>query len=190
MFRRVVMTSLGAIALASAAQATDLSSSPSGGYKDSYYTVNWQSFYVGAHIGGFGSTFTLTEGAAPYNIGTPGHSWDNNVSGVFGGGTLGWNIFQRGPLVFGLEGDLGDLSMTNTAKEGVYSGTTVSSKIATGAYGDFTGRVGYAFDRALVYGKGGLAFSFGDGSYVAKGTKATTVDQSAFDGYTYGGGLE
>ena len=96
-----------------------------------------------------------------------------------GGAQAGYNV-QRGHVVFGLEGDIGYLGIS-AKSSGAYTpslspnahnimcGTyraddghvcDISGQYSTsgGLYGDVTGRLGYAMDRVLFYGKGGVAF--------------------------------
>jgi outer membrane immunogenic protein len=85
---------------------------------------------------------------------------DHNNNGGIAGGQIGYNI-QRGNIVFGLETDLEDMS-----------GSANNSW-----FGTARGRVGYAIDRALVYGTGGYAYGGCDGC-------------SNLDGWAAGGGVE
>ena len=68
---------------------------------------------------------------------------------AFGGGQIGYN-FQRGNIVFGLETDLeGSGIRWQRASVGLTSSAVTGSARVRG-------RVGYAFDRALVYATGGF----------------------------------
>jgi outer membrane immunogenic protein len=89
------------------------------------------------------------------------HQWGYDLdSSVIGGGTAGcqwqptgWNI------VFGLEGEGGYLSLNGSAADPVSPALdTISSTHIGDWYGMITGRLGFAFDRLLLYGKGGVAF--------------------------------
>lgn len=110
----------------------------------------WTGFYVG-----------INAGAA---INDNRYTWsaflNNNSSGgvgFTGGGQIGYN-WQTGPLVLGLETDLnyrGGSSSSNSA-----FGFTNSK---SGYFGTVRGRIGYAIDRLLIYGTGGLAY--GNTSY-------------------------
>ena len=88
---------------------------------------------------------------------------DQSPSGVFGGGTIGYNA-QRGGVVFGIEADFGAMGLsgnkllsTPASYPVPITGETVYSHISTGFYGDVTGRLGWAWGPWLLYGKGGLA---------------------------------
>ena len=113
---------------------------------------NWTGFYVGVNGGGGWSTFTGVGGTIP-GVNSL------NASGAVAGGQLGGN-YQIGNVVLGLEGtyDWADIRNTQSAVLGLGAGTltlvTKNDYIATVA-----GRVGYAFDRVLIYGKGGAAFT-------------------------------
>jgi outer membrane immunogenic protein len=114
---------------------------------------NWTGFYIGVNGGGGWNTWTGTAAAAGPGI--------NSFSGSGGlaGATVGGN-YQIGNVVLGLEGtyDWADIRNTQSAAFGFGAGTltlvTKNDYIATVA-----GRIGYAFDRVLIYGKGGAAFT-------------------------------
>ena len=141
------------VALASA-NAADMYAG--GGYKDgpAYVGVNWSGLYVGAN-GGYG--------------------WSANTdpldpTGAFGGGQIGYN-FQRGNIVFGIEADIQGSGVSD-------SGYGLKSSLDY--FGSVRGRLGYAFDRALVYGTGG----FGYGQVTNDGYAETQT------GWVAGGGVE
>ncbi len=113
-----------------------------------YY--DWSGFYIGAN-GGYG---------------TSRKEWDRSAGGVFSaeegshdatgavaGGQIGYR-WQSSAFVFGLEaqGDWADLSGRNAST--VFA-LTNRSKI--NAFGLFTGQVGYSWNSALLYVKGGAA---------------------------------
>jgi outer membrane immunogenic protein len=114
---------------------------------------NWTGFYVGVNGGGGWNTWADPAAAAGPGI----NSFSG--SGALAGGTVGGN-YQIGNVVLGLEGayDWADIRNTQSAVLGLGAGTltlvTKNDYIATVA-----GRVGYAFDRVLIYGKGGAAFT-------------------------------
>lgn len=127
---------------------------------------------------------------APYTI---------EPSGAFGGGQIGYN-FQKGNLVFGAEADL-QISDIKDSGSGIAIGDpldTYSLKANINWFGMVRGRLGYAFDRTLIYATGGFAygeverdnsyffaFPFGGGPMTGKSSKTTTET-----GYVIGGGLE
>ena len=91
-----------------------------------------------------------------YGWATPGNGWE-------GGGYIGYNIQTNTHLVVGVEGDL------------LAAGKTDNNWDAT-----LRGRVGYAFNRVLLYGTGGVAF----GGLQNAGASSTNT------GWTAGVGVE
>jgi outer membrane immunogenic protein len=142
---------------------------------------NWGGIYVGINGGyGFGqSAWSPTGGVGTGNF---------DVNGGLVGGTLGFN-FQNGPWVFGVEGDIdwSDIngSTTNTT---VCVGITCTFQTQNDWLGTVRGRVGYAFDRVLVYATGGGAFGDIKATFSAAGLSASTTNTEF--GWTAGGGVE
>jgi outer membrane immunogenic protein len=140
---------------------------------------NWTGFYIGGHLGG----------------GFEGSSWSDpftganntfNKLGFLGGAQIGANV-QFNALVLGIEGDF---SWTGLGLKG--TGTdSIGDAIATTTNwtSTVTGRVGAAFDRLLVYGRGGVAFAQDQSSFTDLGanTASTTFLRT---GWTAGAGLE
>jgi outer membrane immunogenic protein len=112
-----------------------------------------------------------------------------SVNGGLLGGTLGYNL-QKGPWVFGLEGDL---SWADIAGQSVVCGPSTPTPHPCGtkldALGTFRGRVGYAAGANgnwLLYATGGLAI--GDVRGWDSLTPASGSDWRA--GWTVGAGVE
>jgi len=138
--------------------------------------------YLGGYAGGATQTREVnawdpasTGGAFPrgtlYNPAANNHpvhradigefNYDLNPS-VIGGGTLGCNWQRSSPFVFGIEGEAGYIKVSGStvAPYSVYSGSdTVASTTIGNWYASVAGRFGYAWDRVLVYFKGGVGFS-------------------------------
>jgi outer membrane immunogenic protein len=106
--------------------------------------------------------------------GTPTGGTSHRSTGIAAGGQVGIN-FQNGPWVFGVEGDADYLSNKATTFGRFTTGATNSHVFTLDLLSTVRGRVGYAFDRALLYGTGGLAM--GDYSTLRLG-------------WTAGGGIE
>jgi outer membrane immunogenic protein len=121
---------------------------------------NWTGPYVGGFVGGAwagdATTTDLGNGAGFYNFGA---TWALAFDASFiGGGTLGYNWQAPGsPWVIGLEGEIGYLRLTGSAPDPTQPDTTASAKVGDW-YGFLGGRAGYAWDRTLLYLKGGVAF--------------------------------
>jgi outer membrane immunogenic protein len=144
---------------------------------------NWTGFYLGIN-GGFGT------GNSNWSDGPIGATGSFPTSGFLIGGTLGAN-YQVGEYVFGIEGDgdwtglRGNSGSTCGAIAAVVSPPgscqTQSQWLAT-----VRGRVGYAFDRILLYGTAGAAF----GNVQTGLNPPSTFDSSIEAGWTVGAGLE
>ena len=117
----------------------------------------------------------------------PVYNWSGfYVGGHIGGGQVGANI-QFNALVLGVEGDFSwtGLGLKGTGADSI--GNTIGT--TTNWTSTVTGRVGAAFDRLLVYGKGGVAFAQDQSSLTDLGanTASTTFMRT---GWTAGAGLE
>jgi outer membrane immunogenic protein len=142
---------------------------------------SWAGFYIGGHIGGAWSSLDVDA------FNEDGNKFKNDTSGVFGGGTIGYN-FQTGNWVYGAEVDLGAMGLSHSTVNPVDA--AIVSKIGSGFYMDATARLGYAFDKTLVYAKGGYAYYGGSISVTDIPETGGFVKASGFNGWTVGGGIE
>jgi opacity protein-like surface antigen len=115
---------------------------------------SWTGFYGGVHLGNGWANETWQSGAGPLAqkqfdpfIGS------GSGNGAVGGGQIGWN-YQTGPWVLGAEAALSAANINTIAGcgKGQFSCTANIDRLGT-----FTGRLGLAFDRFQIYGKGGAA---------------------------------
>ncbi len=136
---------------------------------------NWGGIYVGLNGGyAFGnSDWTNTLGATTGNF---------NVNGGLVGGTIGAN-YQMGQFVMGIEAD-GDW----TGISGSTSTTcgAVPCKTSNDWLGTVRGRLGFAWDRVLMYGTAGGA---GGNIKASQPGSGATTNNDKF-GWTAGAGLE
>jgi outer membrane immunogenic protein len=141
---------------------------------------NWSGIYVGINGGyGFGQSDWSTAGG----IGTGNF----DVNGGLVGGTLGFN-FQNGPWVFGVEGDIDWSDINGSQTNTTICGITCTFQTQNDWLGTVRGRVGYAFDRVLVYATGGGAYGDIKATFSAAGLSASTTNTEF--GWTAGGGVE
>ncbi len=122
-----------------------------------------------------------------------GYGWDRsgdalgilgNVNGFVGGGQIGYNWQPVGsPLVVGIEGDFQGTSMNTTSTLGA---VTVQERDRW--FGTIRGRIGYAWDRFMVYGTGGFAFVNTNFNTTVAGVNVS--DSGTKSGYALGAGLE
>ena len=108
---------------------------------------SWTGFYIGGQIGAGVSRSSWSDPFAANNAFASGASF-------LGGGALGAN-YQWKALVLGIEGDFDWTRMKGGGTD--FLGNTIGTE--TQWTSTVAGRVGAAFNRLLVYGKGGAAFA-------------------------------
>ena len=146
----------------------------------------WTGFYIGANAGAAINDSRYSYSAFLNNYGQSGTSFT-------GGGTLGYN-YQMGAFVLGLETDLNYLGKTSS-NNSTFGGSNSSS----GYFGTVRGRAGFAFDRALFYATGGLAYGRTNFPSTIVGLDAFGTPRAFYGfnnsdktklGYTVGAGVE
>ncbi|MFF8798680.1 MULTISPECIES: outer membrane protein [unclassified Methylobacterium] len=169
----------------------------------------WTGFYAGFNAGyGFG---TGDNNNAPTVLGVNGASglvapgttavvaFGNRRSdeGFVGGGQIGYNYqFTPGSgVVIGIEADAQyvdfgrDRNRFALAGGPLLAGTQVFNPNGLSGldfFGTVRGRLGYAFDRTLVYGTGGFAYGSGGGREFGTGVSSDDFQT----GWAAGGGIE
>mgnify|MGYP001301575847 CR=1 FL=1 len=139
---------------------------------------NWSGIYVGGHIGG---GYSATSWSDPI---TGTGNDDFSSWGFLGGAQVGANA-QFNRLVLGLEGDFSWTNMKNSGTDSI--GEALNTNVQWTS--TVTGRIGAAFNRLLVYGKGGLALAE-DRSSLTDLAGNTATDSLLRTGWTVGAGLE
>ena len=144
---------------------------------------NWTGCYVGGHVGGAWSSdhFTLDNGAGIVE------SFSYDPSSWIGGGQLGCQL-QSNNLVIGVEGtwsglnlDQTDVSVLSPPRRRTFK----LDEIAT-----VTGRLGYAWDQWMIYGKAGWADARID-TFAINPLTSVNIDLNSWQsGFTVGGGIE
>jgi outer membrane immunogenic protein len=146
---------------------------------------NWSGFYIGAHVGGVWGTKDWTDvtfPAAPFNLNS------HDMSGFLAGGQVGIN-WQVSNIVFGIEGQA---SWTNADGDHACIIGIRTCRTEANWLGTVAGRLGIAFDRALIYAKGGAAFINEDYLMTALpggAAIASFTDETRW-GWMVGGGIE
>jgi len=164
------------------AQAADLSGRMPVKAAPVAQTFSWTGAYIGAHLGYGWSRSTYTDDMNPGWLGV-----STKGDGILGGGQIGYN-YQAGAWVLGAEADF---SWTGIKGDGVdLWGGGIHDKIDWTS--TVTGRVGYAFDRSLLYVKGGAAFARSKHEYLWNVVLADSPSTGSRTrtGWTLGGGLE
>jgi opacity protein-like surface antigen len=139
---------------------------------------DWTGIYIGGHVGAGFSYRDWTFG---------GGSTSEAGDAAMLGGQIGMN-YQLGKWVAGMESDLswGNLKDESVCQDGSNTCWTRQTWLAT-----VTGRIGYAFDPALFYLKGGAAFTHSD--YFKTAQVASAFDERTGgrrNGWTVGAGTE
>ncbi len=155
----------------------------------SYFS--WTGFFIGGNLGyGWGSSSSINlPGVGNGDAFNGADGFVVQPHGWMGGINAGYN-WQFDAFLFGLEADLGYLGAKDSQENA--AAFTIAEY---GGYGALTGRIGYAEDRWLFYGKGGLAFA--DITNKAGAFTGGSVDPSDFTslqevrvGWALGGGVE
>jgi outer membrane immunogenic protein len=137
---------------------------------------NWTGFYIGGHVGG-------------------AFAGDNSLQGSDGrfmGGVQAGADYQFAPnWVIGAEAQYSWLGNNNSNNGVLFPGGTFVSANSD-QIGSVTGRFGYTWGPALLYGKGGFAWRNNNSLGVSIGgvPQFFTADGHRSDGYTVGAGLE
>jgi outer membrane immunogenic protein len=147
--KRLTILAAAAIAVCAAAPAVAADLPARGVYTKAIVAAayDWSGFYAGINGGGATSDIDWKAGF----IADDGH---HNASGGTLGGQIGYR-WQMTNWVFGVEaqGNWADLKGSNVS----LFAPPLQNQTKIDAFGLFTGQVGYAWDRALFYVKGGAA---------------------------------
>jgi outer membrane immunogenic protein len=171
----------------------------------SAHAFSWSSCYLGMHAGGAFASKDMTDpvalaegdAASQGALGAYTSVTTANVSpsGAVVGGQLGCDYQFAPNWVAGIEGmasgsDL--LGGTTVGLPGGYAGENASVSSRTTFLSSVTGRLGYAIDHTLFYGKAGVAWA--DNRYDVTGSyQGAAVALEGFDtrtGWTAGAGVE
>ncbi len=153
----------------------------------------WSGLYVGASLGGLTAHSKVDE-LTYYGTAAGFPMTSANGAGAIASLNLGYNV-QVGNIVTGVEADIGWTNARARGSEFV-SGEYNFIRIDYSTLGSLRARLGYAFDRLLVYGTGGLAMadvkSVGDHQYLPGGTpyNGIAIHNHSRNGWIFGGGLE
>jgi outer membrane immunogenic protein len=182
--KKFLLGTIGLVALgmAAPASAADLAARP---YRAAPLPVlaaiyDWSGFYIGGN-GGWGQSRNCVDfGIFPDAC--------RESSGGLAGGQLGYR-WQAGTWVFGLEGQ-GDWADLTSSRVSIFR-PAFSTRTKTDGIGLFTGQIGYAFNSALLYVKGGAAVTSNRFSILSTltGTELASASSTRWGG-TVGVGWE
>jgi outer membrane immunogenic protein len=140
---------------------------------------DWSGPYVGLQLG-----WAFGDGDASFDNGAPSLNYD--MDGFVFGAHAGYNM-QFNTLVAGVEGDI-EWSGIDGA-DGSAAGITSAGSAETNWQGSIRGRIGAAFDRALVYTTGGAAIADVDVDGGPLGGPFSDFSETTW-GWTVGTGVE
>ena len=200
-FSSVKWVPVALLATGFAAHAADLSTRPV--YKAPVVMpdiVNWTGFYVGGNVGGKWSDFSspISIATSPATAASSLPFGSDNGNSVIGGGQIGYN-WQFGQCVIGVEGDADAQSLRHRLTLGATGNPALfvpgdSFQAKSDWQASARVRVGYAWDRWLVYATGGAAFTEMRVStnFIATGGFPASAfsDSRTLTGGTIGGGVE
>lgn len=155
---------------------------------------NWNGFYVGAQ-GGYGWGQVAASEYFANGVLELSHSFD--LSGGFGGGTVGLNYVVAPHVLLGLEGDASGADIRGSTSGATAFGAATGTFRIDG-FATLRGRAGVVWDNVLVYGTGGVGW-FDEVSNrtitAATGRNLALIGQNAGfattpDGWVAGGGVE
>ena len=164
------------------------------------YAFTWTGFYVGGD-GGYG--WHVANGTLTTASGAPLAGYDYNVNGPFAGVFVGGN-YQFGRFVAGVEGDWQRSNLTGNDEQQASINAAAALPARTGVFpgGPFTvlttikddesvrGRLGFAFDRFLLFGTGGFAWGDPSNAFALLGAAPFVTNGSNASGWTAGAGLD
>ena len=188
-FAYTASTMFAALALATAAQAADMTAPA---------TYDWTGFYVGANAGIAWNNSSLDQDV--YLGGDRARELANSIDGdqtaFTAGGLLGYN-YQIDQIVLGVEADINYLGFGDSNRndvsdffqtDGAYSRTSFEADW----FGTIRARLGFAVDNVLIYGTGGAAYGHmeADGKLVVGEDVWKGSTEATNWGWTVGAGAE
>jgi outer membrane immunogenic protein len=185
-----------AATLAGSAFAAEPAPAPS-----SVPVFTWTGLYVGGQIGYAWGRDPVTWAGTANDLDLAAGAFTQSPQGVIGGAHVGYNLQYNPWLVIGVEGSVDGTSLSKTVvvplidlPADTFGSATFNSSASV--QGSIRGRLGIAWDRVLIYGTGGIAFTSFNTSITdttgfftgVPGTNTTISNTRA--GWTAGGGLE
>ena len=194
--KKFLLAGVASIALLAGApaQAADLGTRPT--YKAPPAVVpvplfTWTGCYIGAHIGGGWGRKDWSNAPPVHNIDfDDSRTVHDDVSGILGGGQIGCDYQFAPNWVVGIEGSGSASGISGGVTDPFGGGKSLHAR--TDWLASVTARVGWAWDRWLIYAKGGVAWA-GDKYHAFDANEC--CGGYAFDasetrtGWTAGGGV-
>ena len=212
--KKILLSSVALLGLTAVAQAADLPARTAPIAPIAAVPIfTWTGFYVGAQVGyAFSDSddnnavrhCPVRRQRQQFQVVNTGLFDDEDEDGFTVGGHVGYN-FQFGAFVVGAEADIewvdvgGGRNITGTVSIPSPVCPSTSSRSPSASDLEFIGslraRLGWAWDRALIYATGGLAyasFDTGDNNFLGVGINPffANGDDDTVWGWTIGAGVE
>ena len=150
--KKLLLGMIGVVALSGSAVAADLAARPYKAPPPPMVAIyDWTGFYIGGN-GGWGQSRNCWD-IVPVAGALIADGCVDRSGGMIGG-QLGYR-WQSGQFVFGLEAQ-GDWADIHSSRISIIN-PLFTTGVKTDAVGLFTGQIGYAWNAALLYVKGGAA---------------------------------
>jgi len=156
---------------------------------------SWTGCYIGGNIGAKRGSFDGEAnliGADPLLFPTLVFGGGDDETGFIGGGQAGCQ-WQTGQFVLGVEGDF---DATNLERTFVSAGLVPpfvagdTFTLSNDWQASIRGRLGWAFDRFMIYATGGVAWANFEAAAALVGTPFIVSADKTLTGWTVGGGVE
>jgi len=215
MKKTVLMSAIALGAMAATASAADMPARGPAVAQAPYVAplFTWTGFYVGLNAGAAWHGSDNCPGLYGYSSGVIGSRVNafapacNSDNAAFTGGVQAGFNWQMGSVVVGLEGDVNWIGNDSRRGFNNYALTSAITGVATygldgspqsNMLGSIRGRLGWSFDRAMLYVTGGAAFrnSGSDEVIYAYNSSGATLASYTVNsgrnnvGWSLGGGLE
>ena len=215
MKKTVLMSAIALGAMAATASAADMPARGPAVAQAPYVAplFTWTGFYVGLNAGAAWHGSDNCPGLYGYSSGVIGSRVNafapacNSDNAAFTGGVQAGFNWQMGSVVVGLEGDVNWIGNDSRRGFNNYALTSAITGVATygldgspqsNILGSIRGRLGWSFDRAMLYVTGGAAFrnSGSDEVIYAYNSSGATLASYTVNsgrnnvGWSLGGGLE
>jgi outer membrane immunogenic protein len=188
--KRLLLGSIFIVASATSSLAADLDNftpEPAPQLADRF---DWSGFYVGGNAGYARADVKITEATLTSNPGYQSYADDFNGNatsdGALLGGQIGYNHQFENNVVFGIEADAMWSGMSGGYSGGDIADVDIDIEWVTTA----RLRLGYAFDRLLVYGTGGMFVAGAKAHLYSDRNTTSATARTTHVSWTVGAGAE
>jgi outer membrane immunogenic protein len=160
--------------------------------------VSWSGCHVGVHAGAGWNHAKFSDPPGGGNFGLIGSVTSDSDAGFLGGAQLGCDYQFANNWVVGLAGDFSWTDISHDEVDPFFAGKTLGFPLTlharTESLGSVTGRLGYSWDRYLLYVKGGPAwarekYAVNNWNCAFLNACFSNADETR-SGWTAGGGVE